>query len=64
MNYLITTIAALVLVGCGETQQSASAPEAKPTEPSEPVAEASKPEPPPVKAPDISIHDAALDGNI
>jgi ankyrin repeat protein len=30
----------------------------------EPVAEASKPEPPTVKAPDISIHDAARKGNI
>ena len=64
MKQLLITIAALVLVGCGESQQSASAPEAKPAEPSEPVAEAAKPEPPPVKAPDISIHDAALDGNI
>ena len=31
MKYLITTIAALVLVGCGESQQSTS-PEAKPIE--------------------------------
>jgi len=30
----------------------------------EPVAEAVKPEPPTAKAPDISIHDAAKDGNI
>ena len=30
----------------------------------EPVAEAAKPEPPTAKAPDISIHDAAYDGNI
>jgi ankyrin repeat protein len=64
MKQLLITIAAVVLVGCGESQQSASAPEAKPAEPSEPVAEAARPEPPPVKAPDISIHDAALDGNI
>ena len=42
MKYLITTIAALVLVGCGEKQS----PE------------------PPVKAPNISIHDAAKRGNI
>ena len=35
-----------MLVGCGESQQSAPAPEAKP-------------EPPTAKAPDISIHDAA-----
>ena len=29
MKYLITTIAAVVLVGCGESQQSAPAPEAQ-----------------------------------
>ena len=64
MKQLLITIAAVVLVGCGESQQSASAPEAKPAEPSEPVAEAAKPEPPPVKAPDNSIHDAVEKGNI
>ena len=51
MKLLLTTIAAVVLVGCGESQQSAPAPEAKP-------------EPPTAKAPDISIHDAAENGNI
>ena len=51
MKQLIITIAALVLVGCGESQQSV------------PQAEA-KPEPPTAKAPDISIHDAAALGNI
>ena len=51
MKYLITTIAALVLVGCGESQQSATAPEAKPESAT-------------VKVPDISIHEAAEDGNI
>ena len=60
-HLLLTTIAAVVLVGCGEAQQSAPAPEAKPVEP---VAEAAKPEPTGVKAPDISIHDAAKAGNI
>ena len=50
-HLLITTIAAVVLMGCGESQQSAPAPEAKP-------------EPTTVKAPDISIHDAARTGNI
>ena len=63
-HLLLTTIAAVVLVGCGESQQSAPAE----TPPSEPVAEAAKPEPPPepatAKAPDISIHKAAEDGNI
>jgi hypothetical protein len=57
MKLLLTTIAAVVLVGCGESQQSAPAPEAKPVEP---VAEASQPEPPTSKAPDISIHEAYL----
>ena len=33
MKYLITTIAAVVLVGCGESQQSATTQEAKPVEP-------------------------------
>ncbi len=42
MKQLLITIAAVVLVGCGESQ---------PTEP-------------PTVAPDISIHDAARDGNI
>ena len=51
-HLLLTTIAAVLLVvGCGESQQSTPAPEAKP-------------EPPTAKAPDISIHDAADSGNI
>jgi PBP1b-binding outer membrane lipoprotein LpoB len=60
-HLLLTTIAAVVLVGCGESQQSAPAPEAKPVEP---VAEAATPEPPTAKAPDISILIAAAEGNI
>ena len=60
-NILITTIGAMVLVGCGESQQSAPQAETKPVEP---VAEAAKPEPPTAKAPDISIHEAAAEGNI
>ena len=60
-HLLLTTIAAVVLVGCGESQQSAPTPESKPAEP---VAEAAKPEPPTAKAPDISIHDAVEKGNI
>ena len=51
-HLLLTTIAAVVLVGCGKTQQSAPEPEAKPAEP------------PAAKVPDISIHDAAHQGNI
>ena len=61
MKHILITIAAVVLVGCGESQQSTPSPE---TKPDEPVAEASQPEPPTAKAPDISIHKAAEDGNI
>ncbi|MCH2385742.1 MAG: hypothetical protein MK293_10855 [Pedosphaera sp.] len=50
-HLLITTIAAVVLVGCGESLQSAPALEAK-TEPTT------------AKAQDISIHDAAKSGNL
>ena len=50
-HILLTKIAAVVLVGCGESQQSATSPK-------------TKPEPPTAKAPDISIHDAADRGNI
>ena len=46
-HLLLTTIAAVALVGCGESQQSAPAPESKPVEPPEPVAEAAKPTTPP-----------------
>ena len=60
-HILLTTIAAVVLVGCGEAQQSAPPAE---TEPSEPVAEATQTEPPTAKAPAISIHSAAFRGNI
>ena len=51
MKQLLITIAAVVLVGCGESEQSTPAPE-------------SKPEATTAKVPDISIHDAAKDGNI
>jgi hypothetical protein len=60
-SILVSIVAALLVVGCGESQQLAPAPEAKPVEP---VAEASQPEPTTAKAPDISIHKAAEDGNI
>ncbi len=95
-HLLLTTIAAVVLVGCGKSQQSV--PQAEPVEPvaevpvqpspppaeAKPVAEATKPTTPPKavtankgadpargikpepttgKAPDISIWDAAADGN-
>ena len=51
MKHILITITAVVLVGCGESQQSS------------PPAEA-KPKPPIAKAPDISIHQAVKDGNI
>ena len=60
-HLLLTTIAAVLVMGCGESQQSAPAPEAQPVEP---VAEAATPEPPTPKVPDISIYIAAREGNI
>ena len=48
MKLLLTTIAAVLVVGCGESQQSAPQAEAKPV----------------VKAPDISLLDAASAGQI
>jgi hypothetical protein len=60
-HLLLTTIAAVVLVGCGESQESVPSPEAKPVEP---IAEAAKPEPPTAKAPDTDIHTAAMTRNI
>ena len=60
-HLLLTTIAAVLLVGCGESQQSAPPVESKPVEP---VAEVATPETPSAKAPDISIHDAAAAGDI
>ena len=50
-HLLLTTIAAVLLVWCGESQQSAPSPEAKP-------------EPTTAEAPDISIHEAVGTGNI
>ena len=58
---ILTTIAAVLLVGCGESQESSPSPE---TKPAESVAEASQPEPTTVKAPYMSIHFAAWSGNI
>ena len=62
-HILITTIAAVLLVGCGESKESTPAPE---TQPAEPVAEAVKPEssPPTAKAPDVGIYWATLSGKI
>ncbi len=78
-HILITTIAAVLLVGCSESQQSAPPVKAKSTESlaevlpqqsnpveAKPVAEAAQPEPPiaGTEAPAISIHDATMFGNI
>ena len=48
-SQLIAIVAAVLVVGCGESQQSAPAP---------------KPEPPTAKVPDISIHNAVIEGDI
>ncbi len=78
-HLLLTTIAAVVLLGCGEARQSATPAEAKPVaeavKPTTPPKAVSankgadpdrgiKPEPPTAKAPDISIHRAARQGEI
>ena len=61
-HILLTTIAAVVLVGCGESQQSAPSSETKPVEL---VAEVpAQAEPATGKAPDILIHDAVEKGNV
>jgi hypothetical protein len=60
-SILVSIVAAVLLVGCGESQQSAPAPETKSVEP---VAETANPEPPTAKAPDISLWEAAMNGNI
>ena len=60
-HLLLTTIAAVVLVGCGESQQSATPAEAQPVEP---VAEAATPELSTAKPPDISIREAVKAGNM
>ena len=52
-HLLITTIAAVLLVGCGKSQQSTPQAETKPTEP---VVAAI--------APDIPLWKAAMNGNI
>ena len=60
-HLLLTTIAAVLVVGCGDAQQSSPAAT---TPTAETVAKAVQPEPQTVKAPYISIHDAVESGNI
>ena len=82
MKLTLITIAAVVLAGCGESQQSAPALDANPVKPVAEVAKQTTPTKvvsankgtdsdrginsklPTVKAPGISIHEAAEDGNI
>ena len=59
IKLLLTTIAAVVLVGCGESQQPV--PQAEPVEP---IVEAARPEPPAAKVSDIDIHEAVEEGDI
>ena len=61
MKLLLITIAAVVLVGCGELQQSTPEPESNVVEP---ITEDANQETLKTKAPDISIHDAAKKRNI
>ena len=58
-HLLLTTIAAVVLVGCGESQQSLPIVETKPVDS---VVEAEKAKPPTAKAPDILIIDSTKAG--
>ena len=76
MKQLLITIATVVLVGCGESQESA--PQADPVaevpaqpsfppaeaKPVEPFTQAAKQELQTAKTQDTSIHDAAYTGNI
>ena len=57
-HILITTIAAVLLVGCGTTKQATPPAEAKS------VAEEPQPEASAAKLPEISINDAIDEGNI
>ena len=60
-HLLLKTIAAVLMVGWGESQQSAPAPGANSVEP---VVEGEQPDLPTAKEPDISIREAVKTGNI
>ena len=65
-HLLLTTIAAVVLVGCVGVSKTELLKDEEGNLiilPVEPVPEVATPEPPTAKAPDISIHDAAALGN-
>ena len=64
---LLTTIAAVVLVGCVGVSKTELLKDEEGNLiilPVEPVPEAATPEPPTAKVPDISIHIAAMQGNL
>ena len=66
-HLLLTTIAAVVLVGCvgvSKTELLKNEEGNLLILPVEPVPEAATPEPPTAKVPDISIHIAAMQGNL
>ena len=66
-HLLLTTIAAVVLVGCVGVSKTELLKDEEGNLiilPVEPVPEAATPEPPTAKVPDISIHIAAMQGNL
>ena len=66
-HLLITTIAAVFLVGCVGVSKTELLKDEEGNLiilPVEPVPEAATPEPPTAKVPDISIHIAAMQGNL
>ena len=66
-HLLLTTIAAVVLVGCVGVSKTELLKDEEVNLiilPVEPVPEAATPEPPTAKVPDISIHIAAMQGNL
>jgi ankyrin repeat protein len=66
-HHLITTIAAVMVVGCVGVSKTELLKDEEGNLiilPVEPVPEAATPEPPTAKVPDISIHIAAMQGNL
>ena len=64
---LLTTIAAVLMVGCAGVSKTELLKDEEGNLiilPVEPVPEAATPEPPTAKVPDISIHIAAMQGNL
>ena len=66
-HLLLTTIAAVLMVGCAGVSKTELLKDEEGNLiilPVEPVPEAATPEPPTAKVPDISIHIAAMQGNL